>query len=155
MAQYLCICVGANWFSAMLISKWPPGSHIGIFGFWTLTLVWLWKSTAILSGTVLIYMGRSLLIFSYVAFKMAALWFWTMFNCNPPIAHCHLLLWGGGFLVDHWSTISSWKLNVVWLNFVTKLCSTLPSLLNKTSGIEIGSSHWPLWSWYMDTAEFP
>ena len=33
MAQYLCICVGAYWFSATLISKWPPGSHIGFFGF--------------------------------------------------------------------------------------------------------------------------
>ena len=44
--------------------------------------------------------GRSLTIVSYVAFKMAALWFWTMFNCNPPIAHCHPLLWGGGILVD-------------------------------------------------------
>ena len=51
--------------------------------------------------------GRSLTIVSYVAFKMVALWFWTMFNCNPPIAHCHPLLWGGGILVDHWSTISS------------------------------------------------
>ena len=51
--------------------------------------------------------GRSLKIVSYVAFKMAALWFWTMFNCNAPIAHCHPLLWGGGILVDHWSTISS------------------------------------------------
>ena len=51
--------------------------------------------------------GRSLTIVSYVAFKMAALWFWTMFNCNRPIAHCHPLLWGGGILVDHWSTISS------------------------------------------------
>ena len=50
-----CICVGAYWFSAMLISKWPPGSHIGIFGFRTLTLVWLWISTANLSGTILIY----------------------------------------------------------------------------------------------------
>ena len=39
----------------MLISKWPPGSHIGIFGFRTLTLVWLWISTANLSGTILIY----------------------------------------------------------------------------------------------------
>ena len=37
----------------MLISKWPPGSHIGIFGFRTLTLVWLWISTANLSGTIL------------------------------------------------------------------------------------------------------
>ena len=60
------------WFSAMLISKWPPGSHIGIFGFRTLTLVWIWISTANLSGTILIYMGRSLLIFSDVTFKMAA-----------------------------------------------------------------------------------
>ena len=116
-----------------------------------LTLVWLWISTPNFSGTILMYMGKSLLIFSdlldfsvsgwhgfgsvtqvcfgisvsnfmcmsfvavgrsltivsYVAFKMAVLWFWTMFNCNPPIAHCHLLLWGGGILVDHWSTISS------------------------------------------------
>ena len=39
----------------MLISKWPPGSHIGIFGFWTLTLVWIWISTANLSGTILVY----------------------------------------------------------------------------------------------------
>ena len=72
MAQYLCICVGAYWFSVTLISKWPPGSHIGIFGFRTLTLVWLWISTANLSDTILIYMGRSLLIFSDVTFKMAA-----------------------------------------------------------------------------------
>ena len=192
----------------MLISKWPPGSHIGLFGFQILTLVWLWISTPNLSGTILVYMGRSLLIFSdvtfkmaawwsywiflvsgltlvwlwistpnfsgkilmymgksllifsdlvlvaildfsvsgrhgfgsviqvcfgisvsnfmcmsfvgvgrsltivsYVAFKMAALWFWTMFNCNPPIAHCPPLLWGRGILVDHWSTISSWSMD--------------------------------------------
>ena len=51
--------------------------------------------------------GRSLTIVSYVTFKMAALWFWTMFNYNPPIAYWHPLLWCGGILVDHWSTISS------------------------------------------------
>ena len=54
--------------------------------------------------------GRSLKIVSYVAFKISALWYWRMFNCNPPIAHCHPLLWGGGILVDHWSTISSCSL---------------------------------------------
>ena len=64
---------------ATLISKWPPGSHIGIFGFRTLTLVWLWISTANLSGTILIYMGRSLLIFSDVTFKMAAWWPYWIF----------------------------------------------------------------------------
>ena len=73
VAQYLCIGVGAYWFSATLISKWQPGGHIGFFGFRTLTLVWLWISTPNFSGTVLImYMGRSLLIFSGVNFKMAA-----------------------------------------------------------------------------------
>ena len=56
----------------MLSSKRPPGSHIGIFGFRTLTLVWLWILTANLSGTILIYMGSSLLIFSEITFKMAA-----------------------------------------------------------------------------------
>ena len=35
-AQYLCIWVGAYWFSATSISKWPPGGHIRFFGFWTL-----------------------------------------------------------------------------------------------------------------------
>ena len=57
--------------------------------------------------------GRRLTIVSYVAFKMAALWFWTMFNCNPPIAHCHPFIWGGGILVDHWSTISTFDI-LVW-----------------------------------------
>ena len=68
----------------------------------------------------LVALGRSLTIVSYVAFKMAALWFWTMFNCNPPIAHCHPLLWGGGILVDHWSTISSFILIKISLKFVPK-----------------------------------
>ena len=35
-AQYLCIWVGAYWFSATSFSKWPPGGHIRFFGFWTL-----------------------------------------------------------------------------------------------------------------------
>ena len=67
------------WFSAMLISNWPPGGHIGFFGFRTLTLVWLWISTPKLSGTILIYMGRSLLIFKEVTFKMAAWWPYWIF----------------------------------------------------------------------------
>ena len=70
---------------------------------------------------------RSLMIVSYVAFKMAALWFWTMFNCNPPIAHCHPLLWGGGILVDHWSTIFSfdwnWKILRTFHPWEPTICS--------------------------------
>ena len=48
--------------------------------------------------------GKSLTIVSYVAFKIAALWFWTM----PPF------LSGGGILVDHWSTISSLEVVFPW-----------------------------------------
>ena len=35
MAQYLCIYVGAYWFSATSLSKWPPGGHFGFLGFQT------------------------------------------------------------------------------------------------------------------------
>ena len=158
------IRVGAYWFSATSLSKWPPGGHIGFFGFRTnfslalnINFKLQWRNTyvygsepidfqwlhflngclvAILDFSVsgwhgfgsvtqvcfgisvsnfmcmsFVAVGRSLMIVSYVASKMAALWFWTMFNCNPPIAHCHPLLWGGGILVDHWSTISSWFWN--------------------------------------------
>ena len=68
----LYICVEAYWFSVTSLSKWPPGGHIGFFCFQTLTLVWLWISTPNLSGTILLYMCRSILIFSNVNFKMAA-----------------------------------------------------------------------------------
>ena len=44
---------------------------LDFFGFRTLFLVWLWISTSNLSGTILMYMCRSLFIFSNVNFKMA------------------------------------------------------------------------------------
>ena len=152
MAQYFYIWVGAYWFSATSLSKWPPGGHIGFFGFRTNFSLALninsksqWQNTyvyglngclvAILDFSVsgwhgfgsitqvcfgisvsnfmcmsFVAVGRSLMIVSYVTFEMAALWFWTMFNGNPSIAHCHPFLWGGGILVDHWSTISSLRL---------------------------------------------
>ena len=145
MAQYLCIWVGAYWFSATLISKRPPGSHVWFFGFRTLTLVWLWISTPNFSATILMYMNRSLLIFSAVNFKMvdglacfqqrnsSLLWNFSfkfhvhvLCGCRQKpidfqlfrfqngclailnnVAPCYPLLWGGGILVDHWSTISN------------------------------------------------
>ena len=160
MAQYLYIWVGAYWFSVTSLSKWPPGGHIGFFGFWTNfslalninsklqchnTYVYGYEPVdfqwphflngclvAILDFSVsgrhgfgcvtqvsfgisvsnsmcmsFVAVGRSLTFVGYVPFKMAALWLWTMFNCNPPIAHWHPPLKGGGILVDHWSTISS------------------------------------------------
>ena len=133
MTQYLYIWVGAYRFSGTSLSKWPPGGHIGFFGFrndFTFALninsKLQWQNTyvyglepidfqrrhfqngslvAILDFSVsgrhgfgsvtqvcfgisvsnlmcisFVAVGRSLTIVSYVAFKMAALWFWTM----PP-----------------------------------------------------------------------
>ena len=34
MAKYLCILVRAYWFSVTSFSKWLPGGHIRVFGFW-------------------------------------------------------------------------------------------------------------------------
>ena len=115
VAQYLCIWVRAYWFLVTSFFKWLPGGHIRFFGFWTalflgsITQVCFGISVSNFMCMSFVAGGSGLMIVSYVAFKIAALWFWTMFNCNPPIAHCHPLLWGGGLLVDHWSTISSLK----------------------------------------------
>ena len=102
MAQYLCIWLRAYWFSVTSFSEWLPGGHIGFFRFWT---SWFRQCHS-----------RLLWNFSF-KFHVHVLCgcrgkpndcqLWTMFNCNPPIAHCHPLLWGGGILVDRWSTISS------------------------------------------------
>ena len=61
---------------------------------------------------------------------MVALLLWAMFNCNPPIAHCHPLLWGGGILVDHWSTISSLPSSIHRTPSISKL-ALLCSIHNK------------------------
>ena len=103
----------------------------GWHGFGSLTQVCFGVSVSNFMCMSFVAVGRSLTIVSYVAFKMAALWFWTMFNCNPLIAHCHPLLWGGGILVDHWSTISSFYLliEVAWPFFRNKYSHlhTIPS----------------------------
>ena len=115
-----------------LFSKWLPGGHIRFFGFW---MAWfrqrnsslLWNFSLKFHVHVLSGCRQKPNDCHYVAFKMAALWFWTVFNCNPPIAHCHPLLWGGGILVDHWSTISSFFL---W-NVIIHQCSNFSSSLTK------------------------
>ena len=159
---HIYICVGAYWFSATSLSKWPPGGHIGFFGCrinFTLALninsKLQWHNTYLygyepvdfqwphfLNGCLVailyfsvsarhgfgsvtqvcfgisvsnfmcmsfVAVGRSIKIVSYGAFKMTALWFWTMFplqSTHWPLP-CHPLLWGGCILVNHWSTISS------------------------------------------------
>ena len=96
--------------TSVLFSKWLRGGHIRFFGFWmdgfgSVTQVCFGISVSNFMCMSFVAVGRSLTIVSYVAFKMAALWFWTVSITIHPIAHCHPLLWGGGILVDHWSTI--------------------------------------------------
>ena len=69
----------AYWFSAMSLSKWPPGRHIGFFGFRTLTLVWLGISNPNFTGTSLVCMGE-VYWFSRVIFKMAGWWPYLIFR---------------------------------------------------------------------------
>ena len=112
----------------------------GWHGFGSVTQVCFGISVSNFMCMSFVSVGRCLKIASYVAFKMAALWFWTMFNCNPPIAHCHPLLWGGGILVDHWSTISScyWQTRILTTiahaqtNRRASRVSALALLLNKS-----------------------
>ena len=128
-------------------SKWLPGGHIRFFGFW---MAWfrqrnsslLWNFSFRFHVHVLCGCRQKP---NYVAFKMAALWFWTMFNCNPPIAHCHPLLWGGGILVDHWSIISSWfrKWPVAWsvTSHYLKQCWDIVELLGTNLSEILIESH--------------
>ena len=49
----LCLWAEAYLFPVMSLSKWPPGSHIGFFGFRTLTIFWLWISSPNFTGSSL------------------------------------------------------------------------------------------------------
>ena len=80
-------------FSAMSLSKWSPGSHIGFFRF----RLWHWTSNPT-SGAhdLCVWVDRSLAILNDVQLQFA---------------YCPLLplMLGRGILVDHWSTIYSFS----------------------------------------------
>ena len=111
MAQYLCIWVRAYRFSVTSFSKWLPGGHIGFFSFW---MAWfrqhnpslLWNFSFKFHVHVPCGCMKKPNDCQICRFQNGCLVIFRMFNCNPPIAHCHPLLWGGGILVDHWSTSS-------------------------------------------------
>ena len=117
----------------MSLSKWPPGSHIGFLGFQTLTLIWLWISTPNFSGIILMYMGKSLLIFSDINF-----WKW------PPCSHIGFF----GFRT----------LTVVWLwistpNFSGTVLMYMGRSLLIFSGVNFKMVAWqPYWNfWFPDS----
>ena len=96
-AQYLCIWVGAYWFSATPLSKWLPGGHIGFsvsrvgrrHGFRSISQVCFGISVSNLMYMLMVVIGRSLMIFNDVTFKMAA-WqpYWISWfpDCNFNLA---------------------------------------------------------------------
>ena len=80
-----CIWVEAYWFSAVLISKWPSGGHIGFWvsglcrrhGFRSVSQVCF--GISISNFICMLLVGKGLLIFSDVTFKMAAWWSYGIF----------------------------------------------------------------------------
>ena len=80
ISNFIHMLIVAYWFSVMSLPKWPPGGHLGFFGFRTLPLIWLWISTPKFSSTIFVHMGRSLLIYIDVIFKMAAWWPYWIFR---------------------------------------------------------------------------
>ena len=145
----LCLWVGAYWFSVTSLSKCLV-AILDFFvsglcrrhGFGSVTQVCFGISVSNFMCMYFVAVGRSLTIFSYVAFKMDALWFWEMFNCNPPIAPCYHLLWGGGILVDHWSTTSS-------MHLCPKHVSPTYSLSSAWFDHTLYKSHYAKLSWAM------
>ena len=86
------------------------------------------------------FVGRSLTIVNYVAFKMAALWFWTM----PPSPM------GRGILVDHWSTISSFFENVILDSDIVHYKYNI-FVCNMSNTIDTWSALWLLMAWCFST----
>ena len=101
-----------NIFSVMSLSKWSPGSHIGFFVFRTLILVWLWILSLNFTGTSLVCMERSLLIFIY---KMAAwqpyCFFWYLDSVGGIVASNDTVNTSQYYLQ---SSLGHWYTNVLW-----------------------------------------
>ena len=108
----------------MSLSKWPPGGHIGFFGFRTVTLILLWISTSHFSSTILMYMGGSLLINSNVIFKMVAWWPYEIFSCDqaalwmvqsvspsvrPSVRHTFLTMFPSSYHHEIFRSYYQWK----------------------------------------------
>ena len=120
MAQYLCICVGAYWFSAMSFSKWPPGGHTGFLvsglcrwhGFWSVSQVCFGILLSNFIYMLMVVIGRSLLICCDVAFKMADLWpyriFWPWIS-TPNLSNSLLIFSNFNFkMAARWPYWISW-----------------------------------------------
>ena len=112
MAKYLCIWVRAYWFSVTSFSKWLPGGHIRFFGFW---MPWfrqrnsslLWNFSFKFHVHVLCGCRQKPNDCQLCRFQNGCLV--ILNNVQLQSTHCPPLLWGGGILVDHWSTISSFN----------------------------------------------
>ena len=151
MAQYLCTRVEAYWFSVTSFSKWLPGGHV-MFFFWfldsrrlglgSITQVCFGISVSNFMCISFVAVDKSRMIFSYITFKMAALWFVAMFNCNPPIAPCYPLLWDGGILVDRWSTISS----LTHWGRATHICVGKLTTIGSDKGLSPGRRQAIIWT---------
>ena len=112
------------------------------FCFQTLTLLWLWISTSNFRGTILMYMGRSLLIFSNVIFKMAA-WrpYWIFVS--------GLCRWHG-----FWS-VSQVCFGISIPNFICVLMVVIGRSLLTFSDVTFKmAAWWPFWMFWFPNSNF-
>ena len=110
MAKYLCILVRAYWFSVTSFSKWLPGGHIRFFSFW---MAWFRQRNSSLLWNFSFKFHVHVLCGCRQKPNDCQLWKWL--PCD--FEQCHPLLWGGGILVDHWSTISSYEMEYSFYSF--------------------------------------
>ena len=99
-------------------SKWLPGGHIRFCGFW---MAWfrqrnsslLWNFSFKFHVHVLCGCRQKPNYSQLSRFQNDCLV--ILNNVQLQSTHCHPLPWGGGILVDHWSTISScsWNQNIL------------------------------------------
>ena len=102
--------VRAYWFSVTSFSKWLPGGHIRFLGFWK---AWfrqqnsglLWNFSFKFHVHVFCGCRQKPDDCQLCCFQNGCLV--ILNNVQLQSTHCCPLLWGGGILVNHWSTISS------------------------------------------------
>ena len=127
----------------MSLSKWPPGGHIGFFGFRTLTLLWLWLSTSNFSSTILMYMGRSLFDFQQRHFQNGRLAAILDFSVSG------LYRWQG------FRDVSQVFFGIIISNFICMLMMVIGKSLLIFSEVTFKmAAWWPYWIFWFPDSNF-
>ena len=172
----------ACWFSGMSLSKWSPGSHIGFFWFSDSDFSLAFNIEFNFTGTALMCMGISLLIFSNTIFKMAA-WqpylifmypefAWVCFGIEFQISYAFCFWpwakasWFSNISLSKWRPghhiwfFSGRTRTLIWLwiaspNFISKLLVCMERSLLIFSSVTLKIAAWqPYWTFWFPDSNF-